>query len=602
MSAGYRAVGWNRQKWIYDGLLLGGVLLYLGVFLGAGLALRPDLTAETLVLRALGSAAFLLLHITLATGPLARLDPRFLPLLYNRRHMGVTVFGLGLAHAAFSLVQFHGFGDENPLVSVLTATPRWGDPSQLPFAPFGLGALLILGLMAFTSHDLWLSLLSAPVWKRLHMLVYGAWGLLVLHVGLGLLRSERSPLLLGAVGLGVLWVGGLHLLAALRERDGDRPHAEPPESDGFVRVCDAEDVPEGRARGVCLSGERVAVFRHSGKISAISGVCKHQNGPLAEGRILDGCVTCPWHGYQYLPETGASPPPFTESVPTFRVRVQGRAVYVHPQPLPPGTRVEPAVASSDETTPDLHPDPGFYIGWQPRMPPRIAAFLRGVVLRRLALALGVALLFASALGPTLPSRFDFGAPREVEGVVASFPYPMLLVPRPGAGPSDPPSVWMLVRPFKFGADELFSGLDGHRVRLRGTLAWLDERTLLEVEPDTVQDLGPAPLDLPEQRLGTVTLQGEIVDSKCYLGVMNPGNLSVHRDCAARCLSGGIPPSFVVREPGGARRALLLVGAGGEAVGQAALAVVAEPLEITGELVRRGELYVLKADPAGWKRL
>jgi nitrite reductase/ring-hydroxylating ferredoxin subunit len=54
-------------------------------------------------------------------------------------------------------------------------------------------------------------------------------------------------------------------------------------------------------------------------------------------------VTCPWHGYQYQPETGASPPPFTEKVPTFRVRLDGDRVLVDPRPNPPGTRVEPAM-------------------------------------------------------------------------------------------------------------------------------------------------------------------------------------------------------------------------------------------------------------------
>lgn len=600
MSAGYRAVGWDRQKKIYDLLLLGGVLLYVGLFAGGAALLRPDLTAETILIRGVGSAAYLLLHLVLSIGPLARLDPRFLPLLYNRRHMGVTVFLLGLVHAGLSTLQFHGLGDENPLVSVLTATP-WGDASALPFAPFGLGALIILFLMAATSHDFWLRLFTAPVWKRLHMLVYGAWGLLVLHVGFGLLRSERSPLLLILVSLGALWVAGLHLLAALRERDADQPLDEPTDADGFLRACDAEDIPEGRARTVCLSGERVAIFRYEGKISAISSVCRHQNGPLGEGRVIKGCVTCPWHGYQYHPDTGASPPPFSEKVPTFRVRVAGSAVFVHPTPLPPGTRVEPARAPPEGTTPEIHADPGFYVGWAGAMPPRLAAFVRGAVLRRLVLAAGVALAFAYSLSATLPGRFEFGVSRSFEGVIATWPHPVLLVDRPGASPGDPPSAWLLVRPFKHGADDLFQGLDGHRVRLSGTLAWMDERTLLEVEPESVADLGPAAATLDEQVIGPVKLTGEIVDSKCYLGVMSPGNLNVHRDCAARCLSGGVPPSFVVRDSTGARRAILLVGAQGEAVGQAALAVVAEPLEITGRLVRRGELYVLQADPSGWRR-
>jgi sulfoxide reductase heme-binding subunit YedZ len=115
-----------------------------------------------------------------------------------------------------------------------------------------------------------------------------------------------------------------------------------PTGAGFVEVCGVDDIIEKRARIVCLSGERVAIFKYDGKISAVSNACQHQNGPLGEGRILDGCITCPWHGYQYRPETGASPPPFVEKVPTFNVRVQDGRVFVHPKPNPAGVRAEPA--------------------------------------------------------------------------------------------------------------------------------------------------------------------------------------------------------------------------------------------------------------------
>src|SRR5207244_1934072 len=118
---------------------------------------------------------------------------------------------------------------------------------------------------------------------------------------------------------------------------------------GFVDACAVSDIPEKRARIVCLSGERVAIFKYDGKVSAVSNVCQHQNGPLGEGKILDGCITCPWHGYQYLPETGASPPPFVEKVPTFNVRVRDGRVFVHPKPNPPGTRAEPALIETLRT-------------------------------------------------------------------------------------------------------------------------------------------------------------------------------------------------------------------------------------------------------------
>ena len=101
-------------------------------------------------------------------------------------------------------------------------------------------------------------------------------------------------------------------------------------------------IPESRAITVTVGGERVAVFRYEGKVSAISNVCKHQNGPLGEGRIIEGCVTCPWHGYQYQPVNGCSPPPFTDKVATFRTQVVNGTVYLDPNPLPEGTAVEPS--------------------------------------------------------------------------------------------------------------------------------------------------------------------------------------------------------------------------------------------------------------------
>src|SRR5206468_10977155 len=115
--------------------------------------------------------------------------------------------------------------------------------------------------------------------------------------------------------------------------------------DDFVNACAIADIPENRARIVCLSGERVAIFKYDGKISAVSNVCQHQNGPLGEGKIVFGCITCPWHGYQYQPDTGASPPPFVEKVPTFNVHVKNGRVFVHPKPNPAGTRAEPARAA-----------------------------------------------------------------------------------------------------------------------------------------------------------------------------------------------------------------------------------------------------------------
>ncbi len=342
MSVEYVAVQWNRQKKFYDAVLVGGVALYLVLFGALTETFFPYVTDEIMLMRALGSAAFILLHIILCIGPLCRLNPKFLPLLYNRRHAGVTMFTLALAHAAMVILTYHAGGRINPILSIFVSSPIAGAPAGIPFQPFGFFALVILFLMAATSHDFWLANLSAPVWKSLHMLVYVAYGCLILHVTFGVLQAEVSPVYAVAMAAGLAAVLGLHIAAARREAPRDRESTSAVD-DGFVDACAVTDIPENRARIVCLSGERVAIFKYDGKVSAVSNVCQHQNGPLGEGKIVYGCVTCPWHGYQYVPETGASPPPFVEKVPTFNVRVENGRVFVDPKPNPVGTRAEPAL-------------------------------------------------------------------------------------------------------------------------------------------------------------------------------------------------------------------------------------------------------------------
>jgi nitrite reductase/ring-hydroxylating ferredoxin subunit/DMSO/TMAO reductase YedYZ heme-binding membrane subunit len=339
MSEKYAAISWNRQKKIYDAILWSGVVVYLLLFIGLGNFLQPFATIETLLIRAFGTCALLLLHIVLIIGPLCRISPAFLPLLYNRRHLGVTTFFVGAAHAALAVFQFHALGTLNPFVSILTGNTHYASIADFPFQILGLIALLILFLMAATSHDFWLNNLTAPVWKMLHTLVYAAYALLIGHVTLGVLQAETSPILAVSLGLGLILVVGLHLVSALKESSLDQ---EIESDDEFVEACLLEEIPEKRACIRTISGERVAIFKYDGKISAVSNVCQHQNGPLGEGRIIDGCITCPWHGFQYQPENGASPPPFSEKVPTFNVKILGDKVFVHKKPNQAGTPAEPA--------------------------------------------------------------------------------------------------------------------------------------------------------------------------------------------------------------------------------------------------------------------
>jgi DMSO/TMAO reductase YedYZ heme-binding membrane subunit len=235
MSAGYRAVQWNRKKLVYDAIALSAIALYVGAFLIIGAYLDPPKNAAAaadLRIRAFGSCAFVMLTIILAIGPLARLDPRFLVLLYNRRHLGVMTFCVVSLHF-YSMIQWYlalnalpNFGNE------LTS---WGDYAHFigfPFKTLGIVAWFALFLLAATSHDFWLYFLSPRTWKALHMALYGAYGLVVIHVALGAMQSERSviiPLMLFG-GFGI--VATLHIAAGWREHALDR--GTRPRSDGWI--------------------------------------------------------------------------------------------------------------------------------------------------------------------------------------------------------------------------------------------------------------------------------------------------------------------------------------------------------------------------------
>ena len=148
--------------------------------------------------------------------------------------------------------------------------------------------------------------------------------------------STARPLLpLMLVG-GFARVGALHLVAARRERAVDRGIAA--DADGWLVVGPPQSIPDQAARIVAApGGERIAVFRDGNRVGALTNLCAHQNGPIGEGRIIDGCITCPWHGFQYRLEDGCAPPPFTEKLATYRVRLRDGVVEVDPRPLPPGT-------------------------------------------------------------------------------------------------------------------------------------------------------------------------------------------------------------------------------------------------------------------------
>jgi nitrite reductase/ring-hydroxylating ferredoxin subunit/DMSO/TMAO reductase YedYZ heme-binding membrane subunit len=280
-----------------------------------------------------------MLTLILCIGPLARLDRRFLPLLYNRRHFGVMTAVVAAIHASHVLGWYFAFSPTPPYQALLASNTAYGQVLGFPFESLGVFALIVLAILAATSHDFWLSFLTPPVWKALHLLIYPAYAAVVGHVALGYLQDADHPGFAMIVAAGALAVAGLHLAA--RGRGASITGAGAGEGE-WIAVAHAGDIPDSRAVIVEVApGTRAAVFRNGRALSAISNACAHQNGPLGEGRIVDGCVTCPWHGFQYRPEDGCAPAPFTEKLATYNLRLEGETVMIDRNANPPGTRVAP---------------------------------------------------------------------------------------------------------------------------------------------------------------------------------------------------------------------------------------------------------------------
>jgi len=227
----------------------------------------------------------------------------------------------------------------------------------------------------------------------------------------------------------------------------------------------------------------------------------------------------------------------------------------------------------------------FYVGYEDHASARIAGFFR---VRIIALLLAGPLLLgvvAAAQKGFTPSLFEFGVEREFIGWVQADPIPRLISLRPGnAAHCGRVSSYALVS--------------------LGTLVYRDGDTMIELADAGIEEIGremPRPAGRVES-LGQQSFVGEIVDTKCDYGVMNPGSGKVHRACAALCISGGIPPALVVNDGKGGRVSMLLVDERGGALGSRILDRVGRPVSVAGEVFRYDDLLVLHADPSAIERL
>src|SRR5260370_5281450 len=237
----------------------------------------------------------------------------------------------------------------------------------------------------------------------------------------------------------------------------------------------------------------------------------------------------------------------------------------------------------------------FYVGSLPKAPSGIARKMKVVIAVLFAAATTCAIGFAAVQQTYTGSFPKSGKIRRSDGVVEATPYPTLLS-SPDAADSSALR-YLLVAKGKDGADRQVAAYVGKTVRLRGTLIYRDDQKMVVLSGGSIAALDDAQhKHVAPKNLGEFDLVGEIADSKCYLGNMNPGNGKVHRDCAVRCLSGGIPPGFATNDFHGSPAVLLLTGPNQKPLPkEVVLDRLRQPIRIHGRVMQIGNALLLETE-------
>lgn len=99
-------------------------------------------------------------------------------------------------------------------------------------------------------------------------------------------------------------------------------------SSDYVAVGRVSDFAPGAGKMVDVKGRHVAIFRLGDDLYAIDNLCLHHGGPLCDGSIVNGVVTCPWHGWSYEIKTGTMVQDPRVGVDCHEVRIDGDHVSV----------------------------------------------------------------------------------------------------------------------------------------------------------------------------------------------------------------------------------------------------------------------------------
>lgn len=249
----------------------------------------------------------------------------------------------------------------------------------------------------------------------------------------------------------------------------------------------------------------------------------------------------------------------------------------------------------------------FYIGWQDKAPKSYGQWVRYVIWTLVLLVPIIAGLLVLNQRGFIASKYEISRLRTLEGILITEPIPCLKIPLGidekgierfqrillvGMGKkSATPALEALEQKIK-------QALHGKGIRLNGKLIYYDGVVAFELGSDKtlfqgfskLKDVSTKPI-----QLGKATLRGEILDPKCYLGVMRPGEGKPHRSCAIRCLAGGIPAFFKAKTKNGVQQYCFVLDQNGKPINDKLAPYVADEVQICGAVEQWDNWYVVKAD-------
>lgn len=213
-----------------------------------------------------------------------------------------------------------------------------------------------------------------------------------------------------------------------------------------------------------------------------------------------------------------------------------------------------------------------------------------------------ALLFSFAQKPFKNSTFELTSATKITGVFHEKPYPMLRVE---VAKNTYKNILLLgfgkssANPYLEKLQNEVADLNGKKVSIEGNLIYYNGKTLIQItneEKVTLENDAIHAIPL-KKVISEMTFQGEIIDPKCYFGVMKPGKGKIHRSCAVRCISGGIPPVLATTDNNNISQYYLLTDLDGKPINDSVLPFIGKPSKITGIVEKMEDWYIIKMNVA-----